>query len=254
MRQIYRFAVGAVLADSLSVLGRNWVTFLPLSLIAFAPFAIIKVSFDATAFKLGFRSEYFGVEFDSLGLIDNVVIMLCAAWLGGGFAFGVVNTLRGTYASHWEIVRAVVPIMPLLLLVVLVLLLVVLAGLVLLVVPGLVFLAALFVTLPAAAMERIGPLRALSRSWHLTRGWRWQIFGLVTIVLVVGVVADELVCLATGVCYNPWQTDSALAFCIDFTVGILLGALEATVVAVSYYHLVVLKEGSETSVVASVFD
>ena len=73
-------------------------------------------------------------------------------------------------------------------------------------------------------------------------------------MLVIWVVADELVCLATGVCYNPWQADSPLAFCIDFAAGILVGALEATVAAVSYYHLIVLKEGSETSVMASVFD
>ena len=252
MRQLYRFAVGTVLADSLSVLGRNWVTFLPLSLIAFALFSLIKMSFDAIGFRLHFASDQ--VAFDLIGLLDSLVEMLCWAWLGGGLAFGVVNTLRGTHASHWQVVRTAVRIMPLLLIVLLVQVSIFIAGLVLLIVPGLVFMAALFVALPAAAMERVGPWRAVSRSWHLTRGWRWQVFGVCIVMLVIWAVVDKLVCLATGVCDNPWQAYDTLDFCIHLTSRILVGALEATVAAVSYYHLVVLKEGSETSVVASVFD
>ena len=174
--------------------------------------------------------------------------------MGGGLAFGVVNTLRGTHAGHWQVVCAAVPIMPLLLIVALVQISIFIAGLVLLVVPGLVFMAALFVALPAAAMERVGPFRALSRSWHLTRGWRWQVFGLLAVMFVIWMVAEVLVCLATGVCDNPWQADDTLTFCVALAASILVGALQATVAAVSYYHLVVLKEGSETSAVASVFD
>ena len=273
MRQFNRFAVGSVLADSLSAFGRYWVTYLPLSLIAFVLFAPIKASFDVVAFKLAP---------DDIALqrvLDGVVSMLWAAWLGGGLAFGVVNAMRGNHASHWQVVRAAVPIMPRLLIVVLVqfsivtaagLLLLILPALAamaaweiqlpllahqfLLAAPGLVFMVVMHVALPAAAMERVGPLRALSRSWRLTRGWRWQVFGLLVVMFVIWRVVDRLVCLATGACGDPWQAAGALVFSIDFAARILLGALEATVVAVSYYHLVVLKEGSETSAVARVFD
>ena len=272
MRQFYRFGVGSVLADSLSAFGRNWVTYLPLSLIAFVLFAPIQASFDVIAFKLA--SDDMLLQ----RALDGVVSMLCVAWLGGGLAFGVVNAMRGNRASHWQVVRAAVPIMPRLLILVLVQSSIVMAGLLLLIfpalaamaaweiqlpllahqflhaVPGLVFMVVMYVALPAAAMERVGPLRALSRSWRLTRGWRWQVFGLLVVMFVIWRVVDRLVCLATGACGDPWQADSALAFCINFAAGVLIGALEATVVAVSYYHLVVLKEGSETSAVASVFD
>ena len=248
MRQIDRFAVGGVLVDCLSVFGRNWVTFLPLLLIAFALLAIADASFSTTVeldLPFGQRSFY---------LFDVVMEVVCAAWLGGGLAFGVVNALRGVPASHWEVVRAATSIMPLLLIVTLVQMLIVLAGLVLLVVPGLVAMAALYVAPPAAAMRRIGPARALSRSLYLTRRWRWPLFGLVAIVVVVGFVADELACLATGVCEGPRLAGGTHAFYVHVAKDVLLGAFEATVAAVSYCHLVVLKEGRETSVVASVFD
>lgn len=43
-------------------------------------------------------------------------------------------------------------------------------GLILLVVPGLYILARLFVTAPVAALEGLGPLAILRRSWDLTAG------------------------------------------------------------------------------------
>ena len=186
MREFDRITVGGVLVASLSVFGRNWVTFLPLSLIAFALFWI--------AF---FIASAFGLDFDFT--VRNAE-MACGAWLGGGLAYGVVNTLRGTYASHWEVVRVAVKSMPMLLTVWIVQVLIVMAGLVLLIVPGCVFMAALSVALPAAVMERVGLLQALSRSWQLTRGWRWEMFGLQAIMLVVWVIVNVLTCSATGVC------------------------------------------------------
>ncbi|MBO0686682.1 MAG: glycerophosphoryl diester phosphodiesterase membrane domain-containing protein, partial [Candidatus Dormibacteraeota bacterium] len=49
------------------------------------------------------------------------------------------------------------------------------------------------VALPVMLAEGAGPLAALSRSWHLTRGSWWRVFGILVVVIVLSYVANNLV-------------------------------------------------------------
>jgi hypothetical protein len=60
-----------------------------------------------------------------------------------------------------------------------------LLGLVLLVVPGLMIATAWLVSIPVAVVERIGVRAALERSASLTRGYRWQVFAFVAIMVLI---------------------------------------------------------------------
>jgi hypothetical protein len=51
----------------------------------------------------------------------------------------------------------------------------------------------LSLTLPAVVLERISPVDAIRRSWHLTRGSFWRLFGILLLTaIIVGVAADVL--------------------------------------------------------------
>ena len=69
---------------------------------------------------------------------------------------------------------------------------------ILLLVPGLMVAVAWSVAAPALAVERLGPLAALSRSADLTRGNRWRIFGLMAIALVFLAVLGALAIMPFG--------------------------------------------------------
>ncbi|MES2044902.1 MAG: hypothetical protein V4475_13595 [Pseudomonadota bacterium] len=56
----------------------------------------------------------------------------------------------------------------------------------LLVIPGIMLMTAWATSIPAASVEMLGPIEALRRSMALTRGARWQVFGVLLVVGIAG--------------------------------------------------------------------
>lgn len=109
-----------------------------------------------------------------------------------GFTYGVVQhqAMRDVRFGKMLLfgLLGLLPVVPAWILVQLVLA----GGLALLVIPGLVLGCGLAVALPAAVLEGGGPLRAIARSWTLTRGHRGAIFaayfalGMITVAFSIG--------------------------------------------------------------------
>jgi hypothetical protein len=132
-------------------------------------------------------------------------------------------------------------------------------GLLALVIPGLVLYVIWWVAIPVAVIERPGTMASLRRSAALTKGYRWQLVGLflgfllIAVVIVVatvliGVVISELV---AG--YGPGPVERIRTLFIWFAIAAVV-AIQATLVAVTYYHLRVAKEGVDIDDIAAVFD
>src|SRR5438132_208808 len=49
------------------------------------------------------------------------------------------------------------------------------------------------VAIPVLLNERAGPVAALSRSWHLTRGSWWRTFGILVVAILIEYVASDIV-------------------------------------------------------------
>ncbi|MBK8976707.1 MAG: hypothetical protein IPM29_12380 [Planctomycetes bacterium] len=112
-----------------------------------------------------------------------------------------------------------------------------------------ILLCGWFVSAQAVVVERIGPLAGLRRSWSLTRGARWQIFGVVfalrLLESMVGFGAGAL--LATvDLEHYLWLAETVLI--------ILAASLGAVVSVVAYHDLRVQKEGIDAEELAAVFD
>ena len=70
---------------------------------------------------------------------------------------------------------------------------VVAAGFFALFVPGLVFAFRFFLAVPAMLVEGMGPLRALGRSWSLTKGESWHTLGALLLLWFVAGIPENLV-------------------------------------------------------------
>jgi hypothetical protein len=117
----------------------------------------------------------------------------------------------------------------------------------LLIIPGLIALSMFYVSLPACVVERLGPLKSMSRSARLTKGHRWQILGIyLLLALVVGIISGVL-----HIVVAPMGIVASIA---SFVWSSLSGAFGAVVVAVTYHDLRVLKEGVDVEQIAAVFD
>ena len=123
-----------------------------------------------------------------------------------------------------------------------------LAGLVL-VIPAFIVMAMLYVAMPACVVERLGPIKSTGRSAQLTKGYRWRVFGLLFVIIVVGAIIQGLLAGLVSA-----MAGRVVAQLVVLVWNAVFGAFNATVVVVAYRDLRVAKEGVDTDQIASVFD
>jgi hypothetical protein len=126
-------------------------------------------------------------------------------------------------------------------------------GLILLVIPGLMIATAWLVSVPALAVERVDVRTAIDRSIWLTRGYRWPVFGILAVMLLIRFSAlngghDHLdAALPFG---SPAMLEAAAGAArslvegvVDDVVDIVTTLVFALVVTSIYCELRMLKEG-----------
>ena len=119
----------------------------------------------------------------------------------------------------------------------------------LLLVPGLIYGCMIFVAQPACVVEPLGPMSALRRSRELTKGYRWPIFGLFILILIVMSVAslgaEFLVTQMAG---------PIIGKLAKYVVDTVVVAFVSVLYAVTYSQLRAAKEGVDVDQLARVFD
>jgi hypothetical protein len=113
----------------------------------------------------------------------------------------------------------------------------------------------LWVTVPAIAVERPGVFAALRRSWNLSRGHAWRLFG-VFLVMWAGTLAMSVV---TGIVIGVLAvfggvTGIVVGQGLNLLVSMVANALFAVAAAVAYVELRRAKEGFGLEDIAAVFD
>jgi hypothetical protein len=135
--------------------------------------------------------------------------------------------------------------------------LVTMAGFLLLFVPGVLFLVAACVAVPAAVVERPGVVGAIRRSFDLTRGSRGALFAAGLVIMVVLWVLSAVVQVAAMVLASL-ALSPAEAMPLTLVTSQLGNALFSVVpvvaIAVCYHDLRFAREGVETAELARVFE
>ena len=122
-------------------------------------------------------------------------------------------------------------------------------GLLLLVVPGLIFLTMFLVAVPACVVEGLGPVQSLGRSHALTKGYRWGIFAVYIVPLLVLAIASFILqAIGAGI---AGITGAAIA---SFIAVAVISPYQALVAIVAYHDLRSVKEGLDIEQLAAVFD
>jgi uncharacterized membrane protein len=130
-------------------------------------------------------------------------------------------------------------------------------GLILFIIPGIILALRWSVALPACVVENLGPIAAMRRSADLTKGHRWQIFGMFVLIIVVAIIAFGVIgaLVGMGLLAAP-ETLGRLVLLGIVTVIItaIVTAYFNVVAAMIYHDLRVAKEGVGTEEIAAVFD
>jgi hypothetical protein len=190
-------------------------------------------------------------------VLSLVVLSLIAT---GATVFIVSESYLGRPLTAREALRRATPYMGRILIASLLMALVIGLGFLLMVIPGIILGVGLAVAIPAVVLETgRSASGALSRSWELTRGSRWRIFGLgltlfvllyVPVVAISGLVA-WLIPGGAAAGFGPSSTATIVALAIGGVVQLFIYPLFYCVLTVTYYDLRVRKEGFDLELLAS---
>lgn len=243
----FEFSVGGVLKRSFNTFFANFVPFCVLALIFYLPTLFLGFS-QLGELESGIPSG------DPTGeIIGTILSFILTYILVGALVYGTVQHLLGQKASIGDIVsrgmRAIGPVIVIAIL----LSLVIGIGFALLVIPGIFLSVAYAVVIPAAVVERPGIMGAFKRSWELTKGYRWQVLGVLLVLLVIIFFFAFVVGATGGVIVVMMDNFVALIF-VNYVVSAITGALASVMMAVIYHDLRIAKEGVSTAQLAAVFD
>lgn len=232
------FRVVRVLIRTAAVFSRNFLTFFAVTAVAALP--------DLLVFNDGAAAWDSGMMWLFLHVF---IIAVSSALAEAVVLYGAFEDMRGRRANLAKSIRVglgrPIPVVGLAILTGLG----IVVGVFFLVVPGLVLLITWFVATPACVVERLGPSESMERSTHLTRGYRWKIFGMVLFLIV----ADQAGAFALDAVLRLGGS-AVLTKLGTFTWNAAWAAFYAVIGVVTYHDLRVAKEGIDIHEIASVFD
>ena len=261
------FDIGRVISQTFAVLGRNIVSFgilalvlvgLPALVVGFLQFGVAKAALQGV--QTG--SYNFSPGAIMAGSLTGIATLITTSILQGALIHATVQDLNNQPQAIGESLATGLRNFLGLIVLAILMFIAIACGLVLLVVPGVMLACAWIVAAPSLVADRTGIFGAFSRSAELTRGNRWQIFGLIVIVVVVEWILGMIFNAISGVSMIGYSGDPLAAAqrmlsplvlilsVIRSTIGAVIGA---TATAVMYVELRRAREGEPTGWLADIF-
>jgi hypothetical protein len=241
------FRVGDVLNRTWQVFTGNILFFLGITLLVYLAILLPVGVFGVLLVLAGASSDSWwliGVGILLAGLLFIVLNTIGQAVL----LFGTFQRLRGEPLRAGEALRrAFARFFPLVGVGVLYTLGLV-VGFVLLVIPMFFALVIWAVAVPACVVEGLDPIASLSRSADLTKGYRWQVFGLIVVLNVINGIGNQFFETALGLVGEWAAVGGDLLWFVAWT------ALWNCALIMMYHDLRVAKEGIDTEQIAAIFD
>lgn len=251
------FRIGACLSRALSTFFANIVRFNLLGLLIMGPGAVLLgVALGAAMLGLyaGNPDTFSPVRFGFTFVGAFVVILGFQYFLTAVLVHATLQYLDGHkpafLGSLMQGLRRIVPIVG----VAIITTLLVWVGAIFFLVPGIIIGVMLSLTIPVVMVEGLGILPSLSRSRALTKGARWQLFGMFVVAVVGSVVIAVIVKLPFDLLATPSSVMAIIGEVVGFVVQLGTTVFLAVLLAVAYHDLRVAKEGVSTAQLASVFD
>jgi uncharacterized membrane protein len=261
-----RFALLALIAMSPTLASTYFVSTLPynnranagayfftisvMSKIVSGPFTMTVTLAASTAIFYGayqqVRGQPFGIGQSLLVGLKRIVGVFCVTMIADlPFGFGFVSFIGLAYLGSLRIGSPIPLVVSILFFV----------GFFLLLAPGVMAFCLTYVAVPICVVERPGIVAAIRRSMSLTKGYRWQIFGL----FAVSFIASVFVSFGGRALLSGGFSRTTLQFTLpimvfDYVWTSLYTAFASILATVVYHQLRIVKEGMDVETIAGVFD
>lgn len=179
---------------------------------------------------------------------DNIipVLLVRLAMIAGTGCLFALMLARDAPTVGEAIRRAALLLPPLVLAEILTQILIVF-GLIALILPGLYIIARVALVTPVIVIEKVrNPISALRRSFALTQGLGWQIFGLIAIIMIVAWIGSSAILTVLGVLFQLILPQSAVPIARALLAALSPAALTLifSVVSASIYHHISTLKGT----------
>ena len=237
------FSVGRVAERTISVFARNLPAFVPLAVLAALP------NFLLNFLVLAWVSDPVENLYSLTGTLIFVGSVLASALgysiLQAGIIHGTVADFNGRRARFSECFSVGLAEFFPVLAVSILSTLGIFGGALFFLIPGIILALMWIVAIPVRVVEHRDALECFSRSSELSRGYRWQVFGLLLVYVVLAIAFGISIALV-GVLVEPLLTNAIS--------NVITVPIAACGVASIYYELRVAKEGIGPEALAAVFD
>jgi hypothetical protein len=241
------FRIGQVLSRAFNVFFAHIATFTLIAAVVFLPIVLL-----GAVIALGVSDtppEQIGVMALWTSLLALVLYLFLTALATAIVLYGAFQHMRGHPVRLGEsISRGLARFLPLLGLMILEMLGIML-GAMLLIIPAFILMVMWYVAVPVCVVERTGPIASLSRSRELTKGFRWKLFGLLLLVMIISGVGGNVLPIVGGALAGFWGQ-----IAVQLVWQGLAQAFGSVLIVVTYYYLRVAKEGMDIERIAAVFD
>lgn len=199
-----------------------------------------------------------------MGLATTLLNIVLSAIGTAAAVFVVSDSYLGRKVDAWGSLSRAVPYIAQLIVLSILTSLVIGIGFLLFIIPGFIFASGLMVATQALVLEEDpSPIAAMGRSWHLTKGFRLKVFGLLAVTFIViaipsfagGIVAAVL---APGFDTITGAADAPFSWYVAIVLGsvvqMFLYPVMYSVLTVTYYDLRVRKEGFDLELLAQALE
>jgi hypothetical protein len=190
------------------------------------------------------------------GALAFIIQIICTYLLQAALVQGTISDLNGEQTSLSSTLSTGLSLALPVLVISIVSLLAIGLGFLLLVVPGAIFAIGWSVAVPVCVVERTGIKDALSRSWELTKGYRWRIFWLVLMYAIAAYLCAVLVMVFAGLSLAGVTTtlNNTPFIVLTWVLRVVLAVITAIGITAIYYELRTVKEGMAPQELAAAFD
>ena len=253
-------SIGRVFGRAFGTIGSNPVTTLGV--------AFLFSALPSTLVNLAIR-QVRGTDLSQMSVATNVALTMFSALLGIAFYAIVQGALVRSTVDHEEgrhpglgesIMAGLVVAIPLIVMAI-ISGIAMMIGMVLFVVPGIILYMMWSVSAPALVDERLSIMGALGRSRYLTRGYRWRIFGMVLVLVVLSWLAMALMTtlVVAGGSFSlqamakAQQDPSIMAIAVLLIMQTLISVVSGVSHASLFVELRNAKDGPSDEALADVF-
>jgi len=254
--------VGDVLGTTASAVGTNLFSFVSMTTLILMPAMIGNFIFQYWPMLAGSNFEPSTNMLFLGGQVLNGIMQFVLSYVAqAAMMFVTIEYMAGRHASIGDALTKALTKAPVVLLIAILMALVTGVGMVLCIVPGVILTCILFVSVPAAVAEDLGPIEALQRSSELTDGHRTTIF-LAWLAMMVAVITMSCgIGMVTGVGTMAGVTGSEavsrvallFGFALSWVINVAYTAVFAAMTAVVYARIRGIRDNVDAHSLAQVF-